>query len=101
MIFANSQAEADDIARIINSQCSQEIAISYHSTNDQRVLVEQTGKYHTGLERFADPSDPIQIIVAIGKLNESINVPTVENVVFWRGTDVAKIFLQQFGRGLR
>ena len=25
----------------------------------------------------------------------------MENVIFWRGTDSEKIFLQQFGRGLR
>jgi superfamily II DNA or RNA helicase len=33
--------------------------------------------------------------------NESVDLPTVSHVVFWRSTDVAKIFLQQFGRGLR
>ncbi len=101
IIFANSRDEADEIVEIINAQYGQEVAISYHSSNDEKMLVEQTGKKHTGLERFRDESDPIKIIVAIGKLNESVDVPTVENVVFWRGTDVAKIFLQQFGRGLR
>lgn len=98
IIFANGQDEADEIAEIINIQYGQEVAFSYHSSNDQKQHVEETNKKHTGLERFADQNDPIKIIIAIGKLNESVDVPTVENVVFWRGTDVAKIFLQQFGR---
>jgi superfamily II DNA or RNA helicase len=39
--------------------------------------------------------------VCVDKLNESVDIPTVENVVFWRGTDIEKVFLQQFGRGMR
>jgi superfamily II DNA or RNA helicase len=50
----------------------------------------------TYLARFSSPLDEIKIIIAIGKLNESVDVPTVENVVFWRQTDVERIFLQQF-----
>lgn len=98
IIFANDIKDADEIARAINAQYGTEIALSYHSANDSKKSVTGSREKKTGLERFASSSDNIKIIVAVGKLNESVDVPTVENIVFWRGTDIAKVFLQQFGR---
>ncbi len=101
IIFANNTREADDIARTINEQCGAEIALSYHSYNDQKQAVSWSQEKQSGLHRFAHTADPIKVIVSVGKLNESVDVPTVRNIVFWRGTDIEKIFLQQFGRWLR
>lgn len=42
-----------------------------------------------------------QFLVSIDKLNEDIDVPNVEVVVFLRATDSLTVFLQQLGRGLR
>lgn len=39
IIFVNNTREADEIARTINEQCSTEIALSYHSYNDQKKSV--------------------------------------------------------------
>lgn len=100
-IFANNILEADEIARTMNDQYGIEVAVAYHSQNDGGDSVLWSDKKQSGLERFAHTDDPIRIISCVDKLNESVDVPTIENVVFWRGTDVAKIFLQQFGRGLR
>jgi superfamily II DNA or RNA helicase len=100
-IFANNIRETDEIARIMNEQYGTEVAISYHSSNDSKQSVSWSDNKQSWLERFAHHDDQIRIIVCVDKLNESVDVPTIKNVVFWRGTDVAKIFLQQFGRGLR
>lgn len=40
-------------------------------------------------------------ILVVDKFNEGIDIPSVELIVFLRGTDSRRIFLQQLGRGLR
>jgi len=101
IIYANTIEEADSIAKEINKQLKKEIAVPYHSSNDNKMKVDWSKEPKTYLARFSSPLDEIKIIIAIGKLNESVDVPTVENVVFWRQTDVERIFLQQFWRWLR
>lgn len=98
IIFASGTDEADNIAKTINRQCGTEVALSYHSYNDKKSPVSWSEDKKTGLERFASAVDPVKIIIAVDKLNESVDLPTVGNIVFWRGTDVERIFLQQFGR---
>lgn len=91
IIFASSIEEADTIAKSLNTQTQKNIALAYHSGI----------RSNNALSRLADKKDDTQFVVAIDKLNESIDLPVVENIVFWRGTDSARIFLQQFGRWLR
>lgn len=64
--------------------------------------------YHTGvtssvnrqtLEDFR--AGRCQRILVINKLNEGVNIPDAELIVFLRCTDSKNIFLQQLGRGLR
>jgi len=40
-------------------------------------------------------------VLSVDKFNEGIDVPNAEVIVFLRSTDSKRIFLQQFGRGLR
>ncbi len=91
IIFANNIEEADSISDEINKQFWKEISLSYHSKNDK----------NKALESLKNKDDKVKIIVSVNKLNESIDLPVVWNVVFWRLTDVARIFLQQFWRWLR
>ena len=91
IVFVSSIAEADRVARTINTQTGSDIALAYHSGS----------KGNDALGRLANPDDSIQFVIAVDMLNESIDLPTVENIVFWRGTDMARIYLQQFGRWLR
>ncbi len=100
VIFANNIQEADEITETINRQYGTTVALAYHSQNDGTYRVPYSDTPQTGLQRLGYTDDPIQILVCVDKLNESVDVPTIANVVFWRGTDVAKIFLQQFGRWL-
>jgi superfamily II DNA or RNA helicase len=88
IVFAKSIDEADNIARSINIIHGSPIALAYHS-----------GKIGANsLSRLADKLDPIKFVIAVDMLNESVDLPTVSNIVFWRGTNTARIYLQQFGR---
>ena len=64
--------------------------------------------YHTGrgykesretLQAFRDGG--LQYILAVDKLNEGVDIPDAEVIVFYRNTDSERIFLQQLGRGAR
>lgn len=43
----------------------------------------------------------IQVIIAVDLLNEGIDVPEVNVIVFMRRTNSRRVFVQQLGRGLR
>ncbi|MDD5769944.1 MAG: DEAD/DEAH box helicase family protein [Candidatus Gracilibacteria bacterium] len=89
IIFASSIDDVNNIVKQINQEYGEDIASAYHS------------KDRDGLDKLKDKSSSTKIVVAVDMLNESIDLPVVSNIVFWRGTDVARIYLQQFGRGLR
>jgi superfamily II DNA or RNA helicase len=48
-----------------------------------------------------DDNHPLEIICAIDILNEGVDIPAVNMVLFLRPTESSTIFLQQLGRGLR
>lgn len=48
-----------------------------------------------------DDDNPIEIICAVDILNEGVDIPQVNMVLFLRPTESTTIFLQQLGRGLR
>lgn len=52
-------------------------------------------------ERFADPNDPLEWLFVADVLNEGVDIPAINSVLFLRPTDSATIFIQQLGRGLR
>ncbi len=90
IIFARDTEEASDIVEEINKENGSQIAMAFHSKWERN-----------GLNRLKDPNDTTKIVVAVDMLNESIDLPVVSNIVFWRWTDTARIYLQQFGRWLR
>ncbi len=51
--------------------------------------------------RLEDEKDPLEIVFAIDILNEGIDVPSINMVLFLRPTESSTIFIQQLGRGLR
>lgn len=51
--------------------------------------------------RLADPSDPLEWVFVSDILNEGVDLPVVNSVMFLRPTESATLFLQQLGRGLR
>jgi len=48
-----------------------------------------------------DPSDPLQWLFVADLLNEGVDIPGINSLIFLRPTDSATIFIQQLGRGLR
>jgi superfamily II DNA or RNA helicase len=53
------------------------------------------------IEAFRDDDHPLQILIAVDKLNRSIDVPDCHNIIFLRNTNSRKIFIQQLARWLR
>ena len=90
VIFTSSIKEANTIATYLDPKKSW-YALAYHSEND----------LNNAISKLRNPDDPCKVIIAVDKLNESIDLPVVKNVVFYRSTMNAKIYLQQFGRWLR
>lgn len=68
--------------------------------------VELTGKNTTGerekaFDNLQDERNPLEIIFCVDILNEGIDVPSMNMVLFLRPTESSTIFIQQLGRGLR
>ena len=51
--------------------------------------------------RLADPTDPLCWLFVSDVLNEGVDLPAINSVLFLRPTESATLFLQQLGRGLR
>ncbi len=51
--------------------------------------------------RLEDPSDPLEWVFVSDVLNEGVDIPAINSVLFLRPTESPTVFLQQLGRGLR
>jgi len=51
--------------------------------------------------RFIDPNDPLEWLFVADVLNEGIDIPEINSILFLRPTESSILFLQQLGRGLR
>lgn len=51
--------------------------------------------------RLQDPTDSLEWIFVADLLNEGVDLPAINSIVFLRPTESATIFIQQLGRGLR
>lgn len=65
-----------------------------------------TGENNTGerIKAFKDLQDEtneLEIICTVDILNEGIDIPSINTVLFLRPTESSTVFLQQLGRGLR
>jgi superfamily II DNA or RNA helicase len=92
IIFCPSITIVDEVTALINKYTKDtSTALAFHSKID-----ELDSKILTKYNLWES-----KVIVAIGKLNEGIDMPQTNNVIFWRETESPTIFQQQFGRGLR
>lgn len=69
-------------------------AVAVTGAND---VVEREAIY----ARLQDPTDPLEWLFVADVLNEGVDLPAINCVVFLRPTESATIFIQQLGRGLR
>ena len=51
--------------------------------------------------RLEDVNDPLQWLFVADVLNEGVDIPAINSLLFLRPTDSGSLFLQQLGRGLR
>jgi superfamily II DNA or RNA helicase/HKD family nuclease len=51
--------------------------------------------------RLASPTDPLQWLFVADVLNEGVDIPAINSLMFLRPTESSSVFLQQLGRGLR
>ena len=62
---------------------------------------DETSRRLELFNRLQQDDDPLEIVFCVDILNEGIDVPRVNMVLFLRPTESATIFIQQLGRGLR
>ncbi len=92
IIFTASIDEANEVVKELNKQAwDEEFAVALHS-KAKRKWQDIIDDYNNGKHK---------VIVAVDMLNQGIDMPKTNNIVFWRHTDSALIFFQQLGRGLR
>ncbi|MFT5684712.1 MAG: hypothetical protein ACI8RZ_005656, partial [Myxococcota bacterium] len=53
------------------------------------------------MAQFADPGHPLQWLFVADLLNEGVDIPAINSLLFLRPTQSPIVFLQQLGRGLR
>lgn len=60
-----------------------------------------TGERLRVLKDLQDDNNPLEIVFAVDIMNEGVDVPAMNMVLFLRPTESSTIFIQQLGRGLR
>ncbi|MCI2111127.1 MAG: DUF3427 domain-containing protein [Bacilli bacterium] len=60
-----------------------------------------TGERIKAFDDLQDEGSPLSIIFCVDILNEGVDVPSMNMVLFLRPTESSTIFIQQLGRGLR
>lgn len=90
--FCSSIAHAELMAEEFNNigYCS----VSLTGSND-------LGQRLKAFNDLQDEDNELQIICTVDILNEGVDIPAVNMILFLRPTESSTIFLQQLGRGLR
>ena len=73
--------------------------LGYHTT--YLTGENNTGERSKAFKDLADDTNDLEIIFAVDILNEGVDLPSVNMVLFLRPTESQMIFIQQLGRGLR
>lgn len=90
VIFCRSIEHAESITRVMKADGYRVRAI--HSKLDPKEATRALHEFKTG---------EVPIVVTVDMLNEGVDIPDVNLVVFLRVTHSRRIFVQQLGRGLR
>ena len=63
--------------------------------------INDTGVRIKAFNDLQDDNNPLEIICTVDILNEGVDIPQINMVLFLRPTESQTIFIQQLGRGLR
>lgn len=92
LAFCTSISHAQLMAEEFNESGYNAVALTGSNDLGQRIKA---------FNDLQDDSNPLEIICAVDILNEGVDIPKVNMVLFLRPTESQTIFLQQLGRGLR
>lgn len=90
--FCSSIEHAQAMSEAFNRHGYTTISLTGKNPPDER-------QYY--FHRLSDELDPLTIIFTVDILNEGIDIPSINMVLFLRPTESVTIFIQQLGRGLR
>ena len=62
---------------------------------------DDVGRRIISFKNLQDDNHPLEIICTVDILNEGVDIPQVNTILFLRPTESSTIFIQQLGRGLR
>ena len=90
--FCAGRKHAAYMAKAFNARGHAAISVTGEVSVDQREAI---------YGQLADLSDPLSWLFVADVLNEGVDLPAINSVLFLRPTESATLFLQQLGRGLR
>lgn len=90
--FCASIRHAEFMAKAFNERHQTAVAVSGNQPVEERERL---------YSRLADVGDPLEWLFVADVLNEGVDIPAINSLLFLRPTDSAGLFLQQLGRGLR
>lgn len=73
--------------------------VGYHTTS--LTGINDTGARLKAFEELQDDNSDLEIICTVDILNEGVDIPQLNMILFLRPTESQTIFIQQLGRGLR
>ncbi|MGZ2418031.1 superfamily II DNA or RNA helicase [Staphylococcus caledonicus] len=91
LIFVSSTEEAKEIAKLLQDRNIPSKSLTSEQ-DDQNKRLKIINELVNG---------DINYIVSVNLLNEGVDIPEVNQIVMFRGTESSIIFIQQLGRGLR
>ena len=94
LVFCCSIAHADFVARSLAER-----GVACRALHSGSSVGTGRGSVDQALDALRDGQ--LQALVTVDLLNEGIDVPNVDRVIFLRPSDSPVVFLQQLGRGLR
>lgn len=90
--FCASVRHAQFMAEAFNRRHQTAVAVSGSQSVEEREAIYR---------RLADVGDPLEWLFVADVLNEGVDIPAINSLLFLRPSDSASLFLQQLGRGLR
>jgi superfamily II DNA or RNA helicase len=92
IVFCNSTEHAERIERLLKASYQLPVWSLTNKIKDKRETAKRLREFRTG---------KCKLITCFDMLNEGVDVPDVDYIVFLRVTHSRVYFLQQLGRGLR
>lgn len=92
LVFCRSVEHAEQMARAFNE-------VGYQTTylvGRHEILAR-----NIAFNNLQDENHPLELLFSVDLLNEGVDLPAVNMVIFLRPTESSTIFIQQLGRGLR